>query len=55
MSVFGVALVSFSLFDELKVVLRINEDASFLTRESLSIFLLDGIQRKLFHFSSWSS
>ena len=50
MSVFGVALVSFSLFDELKVVLRINEDASFLTRESLSIFLLDGIRENYFIF-----
>ena len=50
MSVFCVALVSFSMFDELKVVLRINEDASFLTRESLSIFLLDGIRENYFIF-----
>lgn len=50
MSVLGVALVSISLFDELKVILRINEDASFSTRESLSIFLLNGIRENYFFF-----
>lgn len=43
-SIIIVFIVSFSIYEELKALLRIEEDASFSTREGLYILLIEGIK-----------
>lgn len=48
LSMFIITIVYFNIYEEIKILLRLKEDASFSTRENLSILLLEGIKENYY-------